>query len=56
MHDEVVADARTRLEAASGYALGDEEVTFFGLCPACRAVHGYAAPHSPAGDQVFAPV
>ena len=36
VHDEVVADARARLEAASGYALGGEEVTFFGLCPGCR--------------------
>jgi Fur family ferric uptake transcriptional regulator len=37
VHDEAIAGARARLEAASGFALGDEEITFFGVCPACRA-------------------
>jgi Fur family ferric uptake transcriptional regulator len=36
VHDDVLADARERIHAASGFALGDEEITLFGLCPACR--------------------
>jgi Fe2+ or Zn2+ uptake regulation protein len=36
VHDDVLADVRARVDTASGFALGDEEITFFGLCPACR--------------------
>jgi Fur family ferric uptake transcriptional regulator len=36
VHDDVLGDLRARVASASGYALLDEEVTLFGLCPACR--------------------
>jgi Fur family ferric uptake transcriptional regulator len=37
VHDDVLGDMRSRVDAACGFALGaDEEVTLFGLCPACR--------------------
>jgi Fur family ferric uptake transcriptional regulator len=36
VHDDVLAGARARIDAATGFALGDEEMTLFGLCPACR--------------------
>jgi len=37
VHDDVLGDVRGRVDAACGYALGeDEEVTLFGVCPACR--------------------
>ncbi len=36
VHDEVLGDLRFRVEAASGFELGEDEITLFGLCPACR--------------------
>jgi Fur family ferric uptake transcriptional regulator len=37
VHDDVLGDLRARVDAASGFALGDaDELTLFGLCPACR--------------------
>jgi Fur family transcriptional regulator, ferric uptake regulator len=36
VHDEVLGDLRERASRASGFALGDEEITLFGLCPACQ--------------------
>jgi Fur family transcriptional regulator, ferric uptake regulator len=36
VHDELLRDALERLQAASGFALGEEEITFFGTCAACR--------------------
>jgi Fur family ferric uptake transcriptional regulator len=35
LHDEELGDLRNRLTAASGFVLGDREIAFFGLCPAC---------------------
>ena len=37
VHDGVFQELPGRIEAACGYALSDEEITLFGLCPACRA-------------------
>lgn len=36
VHDTLFGDLPARLDAACGYALGDEEITLFGLCPSCR--------------------
>jgi Fur family ferric uptake transcriptional regulator len=36
-HAEVLGDLPKRLSAATGYALGEGEITLFGLCPRCRA-------------------
>lgn len=36
VHDALFGDLPARLDAACGYALGDEEITLFGLCPSCR--------------------
>jgi Fur family ferric uptake transcriptional regulator len=36
VHDAELGDLRRRVEAASGYSLGNAEITFFGLCPSCR--------------------
>lgn len=37
VHDEMFGgDLRARVDAACGYALGDEEITLFGSCPTCR--------------------
>lgn len=49
VHDEVLGELRARVDAACGFALGDEEVTLFGLCPGCRhrgpeATEGATAP------------
>ena len=35
LHDDVLGGLPAGIEAASGFALGDAEVTFFGTCPAC---------------------
>ena len=35
-HDDVLGDVSRRIDAATGYALGEGEVTLFGLCPRCR--------------------
>jgi Fur family ferric uptake transcriptional regulator len=35
VHDETVRAALQRVERESGYVLGDEELTFSGLCPEC---------------------
>jgi Fur family ferric uptake transcriptional regulator len=37
LHDEEIGDVRTRVERASGYALSRNDMSFYGLCPACRA-------------------
>lgn len=36
VHDDLLGDLPARVEATSGYTLGDDEVTLFGRCPACR--------------------
>jgi Fe2+ or Zn2+ uptake regulation protein len=36
LHDEEVGDVRERVERASGYALSRSDMSFYGLCPACR--------------------
>jgi Fur family ferric uptake transcriptional regulator len=36
VHDDVLGDLRTRIEAGSGYALAPREITLFGTCPDCR--------------------
>jgi Fur family ferric uptake transcriptional regulator len=36
VHEEVLGDLARRVEAATGYRLGDREVSFHGLCPVCR--------------------
>jgi Fur family ferric uptake transcriptional regulator len=36
LHDEEVGDVRERVERASGYALSRTDMSFYGLCPACR--------------------
>jgi Fe2+ or Zn2+ uptake regulation protein len=38
LHDEELGDLAPRIEGATGYALGSREISFFGLCPVCRAV------------------
>jgi Fe2+ or Zn2+ uptake regulation protein len=43
VHDEVIGDLRGRLEAATGYVVGDAEMTFFGLCDPCRPRSGSRA-------------
>ncbi len=37
LHDEELGDLRLRIERGSGFAVGSAEITFFGLCRACRA-------------------
>jgi Fe2+ or Zn2+ uptake regulation protein len=36
VHDEVLGNLRERVSGASGFTLCDEEITMFGLCPACQ--------------------
>jgi Fur family ferric uptake transcriptional regulator len=36
LHDEQLGDLRLRIERGSGFAVGSAEITFFGLCRACR--------------------
>jgi len=36
LHDEELGDLRRRIERGSGFAIGSAEITFFGLCRACR--------------------
>jgi Fur family ferric uptake transcriptional regulator len=35
VHDDALGDLGARVQRASGFALGDREVTLFGLCAAC---------------------
>jgi Fur family ferric uptake transcriptional regulator len=35
VHDEALGDLRAGVERASGFVLGDYELTLFGRCPAC---------------------
>jgi Fur family ferric uptake transcriptional regulator len=35
LHEEVLGDLRARVAAASGFMLGEEELTLFGRCPGC---------------------
>jgi Fur family transcriptional regulator, ferric uptake regulator len=37
IHGDVLGDLPTRIETASGYALGTREISFYGLCADCRA-------------------
>ncbi len=32
----VLGELRPRIERASGYALSEREISFYGLCPNCR--------------------
>lgn len=36
VHDDLFGDLPARLQAAHGYALGDDEITLFGTCASCR--------------------
>ena len=36
-HDEVLGDLPKRVKSASGYTLGDGEITLYGICRNCRA-------------------
>jgi Fe2+ or Zn2+ uptake regulation protein len=36
LHDEQIGDVRKRVEQASGYVLSRNDMSFYGLCPACR--------------------
>jgi Fur family ferric uptake transcriptional regulator len=36
VHTDVLGKLGQRVEAASGYELGDRELTMFGLCSSCR--------------------
>jgi Fur family ferric uptake transcriptional regulator len=36
-HEEALGDSPNRITAATGYTLGEGEVTLYGLCPRCRA-------------------
>jgi Fe2+ or Zn2+ uptake regulation protein len=36
LHDEVLGDLAARVDRASGFAMGPDEVTLFGLCLGCR--------------------
>ena len=48
VHGEVFGDVRGRVDAACGFALGDEEITLFGLCPGCR----YRGPEATRGARM----
>lgn len=37
IHGDALGDLADRIERSSGYALGAREISFFGLCPDCRA-------------------
>lgn len=37
IHDDTLGDLPTRVEAASGYLIGQTELTLVGICPACRS-------------------
>lgn len=36
LHDDLFGELPARVNAASGYVLGTDEITLFGHCPACR--------------------
>ena len=36
LHDEEIGDVRERVERATGYALSRTDMSFYGVCPACR--------------------
>lgn len=36
LHEDDLGDLRARVERASGYLLGQSEISLAGLCPACR--------------------
>jgi Fe2+ or Zn2+ uptake regulation protein len=42
IHDEVLGDLAERVDDASGFAIGHEELTLFGLCEACSKTAGQA--------------
>lgn len=35
LHDDLFGELPARVNAASGYILGNDEITLFGLCPSC---------------------
>ena len=35
LHDETLGDLRARIESATGYRLGEREISFFGTCRTC---------------------
>jgi Fur family ferric uptake transcriptional regulator len=36
LHDDTLGDLRGRIATATGYQLGEREISFFGTCPECR--------------------
>jgi Fur family ferric uptake transcriptional regulator len=36
LHDHALGDLPARIMAASGYVLGQREISFFGVCSSCR--------------------
>jgi Fe2+ or Zn2+ uptake regulation protein len=42
LHDDALGELPRRVEASTGYQLGTDELTLFGLCPTC--VSGTYAP------------
>jgi Fur family ferric uptake transcriptional regulator len=36
VHDDVIREARGRIETESGFAIAETELSFYGTCPACR--------------------
>jgi Fur family transcriptional regulator, ferric uptake regulator len=49
VHDDLLGDLRTRIAGTTGFEVGDEELTLFARCPACRqrAAEASGEPHSP---------
>jgi Fur family transcriptional regulator, ferric uptake regulator len=43
LHDETLGELAERITKASGYTLGEREISFFGLCPDCRTIEDTAA-------------
>jgi Fur family ferric uptake transcriptional regulator len=37
LHDETLGELPERIRDATGYVLGERELSFYGLCPACQA-------------------
>jgi Fur family transcriptional regulator, ferric uptake regulator len=46
-HDEVLGDLAQRIKRASGYTLGNAEITLFGLCRTCGTKRGDGRTTSP---------
>jgi len=55
IHDEVLGELPALVDDASGFAIGHEELTLFGLCRACRVtepVRGYRGAESSQGARM----